>query len=185
MKLDKQAEALLVEGLRSGKESAMRDFYAHYAGYLTAVCARYVPWPDDLKDVLHDALLKVFTRIGDFSYQGPGSLKAWASRVVVNESLLFLRQKKRLVFAADDLSEAEEDVAVPAEGLGMPVLQQMIQQLPDGYRTVFNLFVFEGMPHADIARQLGISTATSASQYHRAKKMLQKSILEYKKKNGL
>lgn len=107
------------------------------------------------------------------------------TRVVVNECLKFLRDNRRLdMFVAvpelpDVPEEEDDDEGLSVEDVPPEVVHSMIRELPDGYRTVFNLFVIEGRSHREIAEMLGISEATSASQFHRAKKILAKRIREY------
>ena len=90
-----QEEQRLVKRLRNGENGAMREFYSLYAEQLAGICSRYIPDGDDMKDVFQESLIRIFTHISDFSYQGVGSLKAWASRIVVNESLRFLSKAKQ------------------------------------------------------------------------------------------
>ena len=136
----------------------MRRLYERYSGYAMAVGLRYIADRDAVQDVLQDSFVKVFAAINGFSYRGEGSLKAWVMRIVANEV-------------------GEVDV----KNIPMSVVMQMIQQLPAGYRTVFNQFVFEEKSHREIASDLGIKESTSASQYFRAKNLLAKMIQEYSK----
>ncbi len=169
-----------------GDAAAQKAIYLRHVRYLTAVCARYIGCDEDLKDVLQESFVKIFTSLGRFEYRGEGSLKAWMARIVVNESLKFLaRENNRFVFvpgrqelprdAADDDPEGIE--AVPPE-----IVHRMIRGLPVGYRTVFNLYIFEGKSHSEIASALNIGESTSASQLHRAKAMLARQIREYGKR---
>lgn len=176
-------ERRLYDQLHSGSHAAMQEFYAQYGGQLMASIVRYVGNEEDAKDVLQETLIKIFSHIADFKYRGSGSLKAWAMRIAVNQALSFLRQRKRdvctdLRWDVPDVPETEEpDVGdTPPE-----VVQQLIAHLPDGYRTVFNLYVFEGLTHEQIAERLGIKRDTSASQLHRAKALLAKQIDEYRR----
>ena len=166
-----------------GNARGQRELYDRYAGYLTAVARRYLGDDDCVKDVLQDAFVSIFRRFGSFSYRGEGSLQAWLTRIVVNGALHELRGGKKLL-AMDTLPEfpGEEDPEV--DGVPMDVLQKMIERLPDGYRTVFNLYVFEQMPHKEIAALLGIKENSSASQFLRAKAVLAREIKEYRKANG-
>lgn len=174
-------EERLVRRLQGGDSDALKDFYAIYADYLTAVCARYITDDNDMKDVFQDALVQIISHIKDFKYRGTGSLQAWATRIVVNQSLQFLRQRHRhellLLQEMPDVSDEEDDPSV----LDIPpeVFHQMIRELPTGYRTVFNLYVFEEKSHQEIADLLGIKTNTSCSQFSRAKNLLAKKIIEY------
>ena len=135
-----------------------------------------------MKDVLQEAFISIFRRFDSFEYRGEGSLKAWMTRIVVNGALHELRGKK----VTEDVSvlpdvAGDEEPEVSDVPLG--VLQKMIRALPDGYRTVFNLYVFEQMPHKQIASLLGIKENSSASQYLRAKALLAREIKEYRKRN--
>lgn len=179
-------EERLVERLRSGDSGAMREFYSLYGGSLAKICARYVTDGEDMKDVFQNVLIRIFSRIGDFTWRGPGSLLAWAAKITVNESLDYLKERKRqeLVPLARDIPDEPE-----ADGTGtddpdvrtLPpeVFYRMVQELPTGYRTVFNLYVFEEKSHREIAALLGIRKDTSASQFHRAKKLLAQKIKAY------
>jgi len=162
----------------------MRLLYDRYIGYLTAVCSRYVVDSAAVKDILQDAFVKVFSKLDGFEYRGEGSLKAWMSRIVVNDSLKSLRGAGRLKYV-DELPDTEGEGEI--EGMPeVPVreLAEMIKSLPDGYRTVFNLFVFEKKSHREIAGLLGIKEDSSASQFFRARAMLAKKIKDYWKKQG-
>ena len=175
-------EKAIIQLFRQGNPLAMDRLYAEYADYLTAVCARYITDDDDLKDVLQEAFIKIFTQIDKFEYRGKGSLKAWTTRIIVNESLLFLRkQKDSLPLVSDDPPDIPDDTP-DTEGLSGETLNNLVAQLPTGYRTILNLYVIEGKSHKEIAQIMGIKPDSSASQFHRAKNMLAKLIKEYKRK---
>lgn len=177
-----QQELRIAQGLRQRNKTAMRDFYALYAGRLTAVCSRYIQSDADVKDVLQEALIKVFMNAENFEYRAAGSLLAWGKRIVVNEALSFLRKSKTVPLLFDEnLPEVADDDDMPVDEVSPKVLQEMIRELPDGYRTVFNLYVFEDKSHKEIGNILGIKENSSASQLNRAKTILKKKIIEYKK----
>lgn len=163
----------------------MRQLYDRYIGNITTAVARYIPDEDDRKDVLQDSFIKIFDSIERFTYRGEGSLRAWMTRIAVNEALQRLRREKRidLFTSIDDL---QGDIAEPEDLDGLPaeVLMEMIMSLPEGYRTVLNLFVFEGKSHKEIAQLLGIKENSSASQYHRAKGLLAQKINAYRASEG-
>ncbi len=174
-------EQYIIKLFRRGDASAMDMLYAEYADYLTAVCARYIPDDDELKDVLQESFIKIFSKIGEFNYRGNGSLRAWITRIVINESLLTIRKKKNspIINIENEPPDIQDDE--PELGnIGEEVLTNMIRQLPDGYRTVFNLFVIEGKSHKEIAKILNIKADSSASQFHKAKKQLAKMIKNYR-----
>ncbi|MBR6305947.1 MAG: sigma-70 family RNA polymerase sigma factor [Bacteroidales bacterium] len=160
----------------------MRSFYDRYAGYLTAVCSRYVVDRADVKDILQEAFVKIFQSLERFQYRGEGSVRAWAARIVVNDSLKSLRASSRLSFV-DDLPDIPEDDEPSLPQVPPAVIQEMIKALPDGYRTVFNLFVFEKKSHREIASLLGIKEDSSASQFFRARALLAKNIKNYLKEH--
>lgn len=160
----------------------MRQFYERYADYLTAVCSRYIPEKADAKDVLQESFVKMFGALDSFEYRGEGSLKAWSSRIVVNTALKSLRKSGRLRYM-EALPELPEESEPEVDRVPAPVLQQFIQALPDGYRTVFNLFVFEKKSHREIAALLGIKEDSSASQFFRARALLARKIKQYLKEN--
>jgi len=176
------SEAELLNLVRSGDASGMRAFYERYVGFLTAVCSRYVPDRAAVKDILQEVFVKAFDRIGSFEYRGEGSVKAWMHRIVVNDSLKFLRANGKMKYV-DDLPDVEDEQMDSLPDVPAAVVAEMIKSLPDGYRTVFNLFVFEKKSHREIAELLGIKEDSSASQFFRARAMLAKKIKEYVKKN--
>lgn len=179
---EKYSEKKLTKLLKKRDSSAMKALYCQYAEYLTAVCSRYVIDTEDVRDILHDSFIKIFTSIEKFEYREVGSLKAWMTRIVVNDSLKFLKQNDRFTNIQDenDFPGAADDSEPDTDTVPASAIQKMIRQLPTGYRTVFNLYVFEEKSHKEIAEILNIKEDTSASQLHRAKSMLAKQINEYK-----
>ncbi len=176
------SELELLKLVRSGDSSGMRRFYERYVGYLTAVCSRYVVDRSTVKDILQDAFIKIFKGLDSFEYRGEGSVRAWASRIVVNDSLKSLKASSKLRFV-DDLPDLPDEDGPSLPDVPPSVIQEMIKALPDGYRTVFNLFVFEKKSHKEIASLLGIKEDSSASQFFRARAMLAKNIKAYLKEH--
>lgn len=175
-------EVELAERCGRGDNQARKQLYEQYAGQLMAVCVRYVGDREAAQDVLHDGFLRVFRSFGQFTYQGEGSLRAWLTRIMVNESLGYLRKKSVLsqeipVEELPDVADGEEE---DFERIPRSVLMRFIAELPDGYRTVLNLYVFEEKGHKEIAKMLGITEHTSSSQFYRAKLLLMKKINDYK-----
>lgn len=170
----------LIRGCRAGEDSARKQLYTLYAKQMLAVCYRYTGDMDAAHDVLHDGFIKIFTR---FSFRGESSLRTWITRVMVTQSIDYLRKQKRMnqVVIADeylpeipDLSESGNTGKIPEEKL-----MEFIAELPDGCRTVFNLYVFENKSHKEIGEILRIKEHSSTSQLHRAKFLLAKKIKEY------
>lgn len=161
---------------------AKRRLYDRYSGIVMSVCMRYMGNRDDACDVLQDAFIKILTRIGEISFKGEGTLKSWIVRVTVNEALSALR--RQVHFAdTDTLPDVPEEDEPDVGKVPMEVLIRLIGELPNGYRTVFNMFVMERMGHKEIAQRLGIGVSSSASQLLRAKKILAREINEYIKQN--
>ena len=183
-------ERRLVRDIIKGNRVAMQELYNLTVRNMTAVCSRYVIDQNDVNDVLQESYLKVFSGIGAFTPHDGGSLVAWIRRIVVNESLQLLRRKKLLnqLVSLDDVEDEPEDLTVTEQvtnyvsSIDIGNLMELIQQLPDGYRTIFNLYAIEKLPHSKIASMLGISEGTSASQFHRARKQLAQLILDHQNK---
>lgn len=181
-------EAETVKAVLEGDPKAARAIYNMHVGYLTAVCSRYVTDDEDVKDLLQESFVKIFRSLDRFRYRGKGSLRAWMTRIVVNEALKFLRDKGQGRNSMVELKEylpetADEDSTVDdADVSEIPPeeMQKMIRRLPVQYRTVFNLYVFQQMSHKEIASALGMAPATSASCLHRARKMLVQMVNEYR-----
>lgn len=164
-----------------GDQRAMDKFYMEYADYLTGVCARYISDEETLKDVLQESFIKIYTQIQRFEYRGKGSLKAWITRIAINEALGEIQKDKHLFVPIQephikDFPDEEPDT----DGVDTDTLLSFIQQLPPGYRAVFNLFVVEEKSHKEIAKMLHIQPGTSASQFARARNMLADMIQKYK-----
>lgn len=173
-------ETALISLAKRGEHAAMKAIYSRYIGQLTAVCSRYIIDEEDVKDVLQESFLKIYASLNNFKYQGEGSLKAWMTKILVNEALKFIQRTRPAAVAplTDDIEYAmDEDTEitdVPAS-----VIHNFIRELPEGYRMVFNLYVIEERSHREIAKMLGISESTSASQLHRAKMNLADKIKQY------
>ena len=174
----------LVERIRQKDQRAMSQFYQMYVEELSSVCYRYVPSRSDAKDVLQNSFVKIFTLIPTIDYYSEEALWGWMKKVVVNESLNYLKERKKLLFVAQDMEylPISDDEEPEVERITADELHQLISALPDGYRTVINLYAFEGYSHQKIAELLRIEESTSASQLYYAKRLLAKKIKELMKK---
>ena len=169
----------LVERIRLKDLRAMSQLYQMYIEELSSVCYRYVPSESDAKDVLQNSFVKIFTSVPTIDYRDEPSFRGWMKKVVVNEALTFLKEKKKLQFMAQEIDNLDiPDDEPSTERITADELHQLISELPDGYRTVMNLYVFEGYSHKKIAESLGFTPSTSASQLYFAKRLLSKKVKE-------
>ena len=170
-----------------GDNTATEWIYRRHVRYLSALCSRYITEDEDIKDVLQESFIKIFTFLDSFEYRGEGSLKAWMAKITLNETLKFVRNNSRLPI--DSIDDKDMNIAdgdsMETEDIPTDVLHQFIRELPDGYRTVFNLYVIDDKSHKEIAQLLGIKENTSASQLHKAKSMLARKIKHYRTINSI
>lgn len=174
-------EIELVEGCRAGMDSARRELYTLYSKQMLAVCYRYTGDMDAAYDVLHDGFIKIFTH---FTFRGECALGTWVTRVMVTQAIDYLRKQQRfnrLVVTEEQLPDIADETEIVEAGsrLSEELLMKFVAELPDGCRTVFNLYVFEEKSHKEIAELLHIKEHSSTSQLHRAKSLLVKRIKEY------
>ena len=170
-----------------GDNTATEWIYRKHVRYLSALCSRYITEDEDIKDVLQESFIKIFTSLDSFKYRGEGALKAWMAKITLNETLKFVRNNSRLPIDSiddKDINIADGD-SMETEDIPTDVLHQFIRELPDGYRTVFNLYVIDDKSHKEIAQLLGIKENTSASQLHKAKSMLAQKIKHYRTINSI
>jgi len=132
----------------------------------------------EAEDIIVTAFLKIFDKIQQFKSEG--SFEGWIRRIVVNEALTFLRRNRSMYLETDlEQADREPDYNALSDHLEAEDLLKMIQELPTGYRIVFNLYAIDGYSHKEIAEQLGISENTSKSQLSRARTYLQKVLLDH------
>lgn len=168
-----------IEDARHGDPRAQKAIFDALSPKMFAVCLRYMGDRESAEDVLQDGFVTLFTKLG--SYLGEGSFEGWARRIFVNTALMSLR-KKDVLRQTEDVESAwdvkAEDPS-PIQKISYQDLMKFISELPDGFRTVFNMYVVEGFSHKEIAEELGISEATSRSQLLRARAVLQSKIKKY------
>ncbi len=164
------------------QEDRDKYLYEKYSSRLLAVCRRYLGDKDAAEDVLHDSFITIFKKIEGLDFRDEGKLYGWMRRIVVNRSIDFLRKRKRSPLPLDDDCDIPDETAPEPEGVRKippEELFRMIEELPEGYRTVFNLFCIDGYSHSQIASMLGIREKTSSSQYFRARSLLAQKINNY------
>ena len=163
----------LLQGCKARKASYQKALYEKYKTPLFRVCLRYARDRSEAEDLLQDGFIKIFQDL--HQYRGGGALGAWLRRVVVNVALQYIRKNKKM-FPSVELdhiaNQLQTNENVYAQ-MGAKTLTRLIQQLPAGYRAVFNMYAIEGYSHKEIAAQLNITVSTSKTQLFKAKKMLQ------------
>jgi RNA polymerase sigma-70 factor (ECF subfamily) len=172
------------------EETGRKQLYERYSPIMRAVCLRYMGNAEDAEDLLHDGFLKVFQFI--HQYSSKGSFEGWMKRIFINAALDVLKQRKfALPFIEEHVAsvshhsiletpEHTDFLSRKAQIMSMEIsadeLMEVLKELPDGYRLVFNMFAIEGMGHKEIAAMLKITEGTSKSQLSRARKILQEKL---------
>ncbi len=169
-------EKELIAGCVEKVQRFQEELYNRYSGRMYAVCLRYARHGMEAQDMLQEGFIKVFDKLETF--KGAGSLEGWIRRIMVHSAISTYRKKsfQNEKFGLDNVPEGE----TPCEALGRlghQELMALIQELPDGYRIVFNLYAIEGFGHKEIAQQLGCGESTSRSQLAKARKLLQTKIV--------
>jgi len=167
----------LVEGCQRQDGQAQRQLYDKLAPKMLGLCCRYILDKPEAEGVMTTGFFKAFERISQFS--GNGSFEGWLRRIMINESLLYLRKNKTMQLEVEiDHAIHEPNYDFMDSHLEAKDLLVLISELPIGYRTVFNLYAIEGFSHKEIAKQLEINENTSKSQLSRARTMLKKKLSE-------
>jgi len=168
-----------VESCRKGNRKAQFELYRLYSRTMYNVCLRIVKNELDAEDVLQNAFVDIFSKMDSFRFES--SIGAWIKRIVVNHSINFLKQR-RLQFETfedkhqDSISNPSDDSDISRITLNVEQIKKALYALPDGYRVVFSLYLLEGYDHQEIGEILGISEATSKSQYSRAKNKIREIL---------
>ena len=170
----------LIKGCRKNEASAQAKVYQLFAGKLFALSLKYAQNYEDAEDILQDSFILIFNKIRQ--YDNKGSFEGWMKRITINVALQKYRQGKKLQVVRNDQIESEETIELEEEELEADFLLDLIQQLPDQYRLVFNLYVLDHFSHKEIAELLNISEGTSKSNLSRARKILKEKIIQYQQK---
>lgn len=172
-------ENQLIKSCLKGESSGYNALYAMYAPKMLVVCSRYVSDFNDAQDLLQEGFIKVFEELHRF--RNEGSLEGWIRKIMVNSALNHHKKYSNIQYQTDDISQLKYDV--PDESnidiesqLNNEMLLGLVQTLSPAYRMVFNLYVFEGYKHHEIAKQLGIGEGTSKSNLQDARRILQQKI---------
>jgi RNA polymerase sigma-70 factor (ECF subfamily) len=171
----------VVRGCRKQNPRAQTELFNRFSGRFTGICRRYVGSVDQAEDIMISGFMKIFDKI--HQYKGEGSFEAWMTRIMVNESLSYIRRNKNMwLNVSIESADREPDYNMADSHLDSEQALNMIDELPIGYRTVFNLFVMEGYSHKEIGELLQITEGASKSQLSRAKAQLKSKILAFEEK---
>lgn len=166
----------IIAGCLQDHREAQQALYDRFAPVLLGVIRRYVSDVQQAEDLLIESMYKIMTHMS--SYQGAGSFEGWMKRIVINETLMHLRKKHALQYAVEVQPSTSSEGPTIVDKLEGESILELLDALPEGYRTIFNLFVIEGYKHREIADALGISINTSKSQLIQAKEKLKLLITE-------
>jgi RNA polymerase sigma-70 factor (ECF subfamily) len=172
--LDNKKE--LIKECLSGNRVMQNKLYAEFASAMMAVCLRYTKNRYDTEEILQEGFIKVYTCLHQYKFKGP--LEAWIKKIMVNCALQKLKNKKLLylIMHAEDITDKFVDEALVLDHINAKELILLVQSLPTMCRIIFNLYVFEGMKHREIAKLLNISEGTSKSHLHDARILLQRKL---------
>ena len=172
--LHKNYSALIAKATK-GNRRAQHELFELFAPKMLSICRQYAKNNDIAEEVMLTGFLKVFTHLK--SYAAQGSFEGWIRRIMVNESISQLRKDKKLLFKDEvNLENSMSQVAYIETELEVAEIQELIDELPSGYKTVFVLYAVEGYKHGEIAELLQISESTSKSQLFKARRMLQEKV---------
>jgi RNA polymerase sigma-70 factor (ECF subfamily) len=167
-----------VHGCQEGNPGAQRELYDMFKSKMFAVCLRYAGNHNDAEDVLQDGFLKVFEKIGQFSFKG--AFEGWIRKIMVNTALEKYRVHYQVTQMNENLAEVEqENETDPGSDIDAGELIRIIQELSPKYRIVFNLYALEGYSHKEISDMLQITEGTSKSNLSRARAILQEKVNKY------
>jgi RNA polymerase sigma factor (sigma-70 family) len=160
----------------NGDNVAFKSIYNDLSGTMYSLCLRYAKDKDEANDFFQDGFVKVFLNLSKFRHEG--SFEGWARQIFVRTCLDFIKKRKLNYSEIDEVASLEADNISGFEKLSMDDLMKIIQSLPEGYRTIVNLYFIEGYTHNEIADMLGIAEGTSKSQLSRARIILKKKMTE-------
>ena len=171
-------EISLIKACSNGDNKAFRRIYEIHSGTMYSICLRYMNNEDEAKDALQEGFIKVFKNISKFKFTG--SFEGWMKRIFVNSSIELIR-KRKMHLDVSELNSNELPLTAKIETGSMDAEKMMtlVQQLPEGYRTVFNMFIVDGYSHKEISNYLEISESTSKTQLFKARKQLQEWLKDW------
>ncbi|MEN3324628.1 RNA polymerase sigma factor [Mariniflexile soesokkakense] len=178
IQLHKNESALIKSAIKNDRES-QQVLYELYAPKMLSVCRFYIKDFQQAEEAMLNGFFKVFSHLS--SYRSEGSFEAWVRRIMVRESISFLRQKKTIEFPVEDIDFKNDYTNNIKTDIEVAQIQELIDALPEGYKVVFVMYAIEGYKHHEIADMLHITEGTSKSQLFKARKMLQEQWRELNK----
>ncbi len=170
-------EKQLIKKAASGHREAQRRLYEIHAPKMLSVCRRYLSDIMQAEEAMCNGFLKVFQNLDAFKDEG--SFEGWIRRIMINESISYLRKISKMQFTDYDQEGDDPTYSPQDSNLEVEEIQALIDALPEGYRAVFVMYAVEGYKHQEIAEKLGISESTSKSQLFKARKLLQQKLEEF------
>lgn len=174
-----RVDSELIKDIQKGDKRAFHVLYHKYEKQLFSICLRYANDLPTAEDFFQEGQIKLFRNLSKFN-PDKGEFLAWASRLMINNCLNKIRNWKKYQFS--DIHDHENEMIDRNSVISKLTLEEMIdliQDLPDGYRAVFNMFIMDGYSHSEIAEKLDIAEGTSKSQLSKARKMISKKIEDH------
>lgn len=172
-------ETKLIKKATQNNRDAQRILYDMHAPKMLSVCRYYISDVQHAEEVMLNGFFKVFTNIK--SFKNEGSFEGWIRRIMIREAISFLRQKKQIEFVTDEIETHDKQTNNINTEINVAEIQQLIDNLPEGYRVVFVMYAIEGYKHNEIASLLNITEGTSKSQLFKARKLLQQQVIALNK----
>ena len=178
IQLHKNESALIKKAIKNNREAQHVLFELH-APKMLSVCRYYIKDIQHAEDVMLNGFFKVFSYLKNFKEEG--SFEGWIRKIMVRESISFLRRQKKVEFPVEDILIHDDSTNNINTNIEVAQIQELIDELPDGYKMVFIMYAIEGYKHHEIANELNINEGTSKSQLFKARKMLQEKIKKINK----
>lgn len=171
-----QDEASLIQACIKQNRAAQKKLYDLYAPKMLGVCYRYAQSKEEAEDMLQEGFIKVFQKLDSFKFQGV--FEGWLRRIFVNTAINIIRKYQKLQYETDieEAGTMASNAAEVLDAMQNKEVIELIRNMPQGYRTVLNLYAIEGYSHKEIGEMLGINESSSRSQFTRAKAVLAKKI---------
>ena len=172
-----ESEEQAIFEAKKGRYDGQRYLYDLYKSSWYVICLRYLSNKNDANDALQNGMINIFSKIDSFN-QNLGTFKSWSSRIIVNDCIMLIRKMKK-TSNYNDINDQDflfDETTSPLDNISAQEILKMVQMLPEGYRTVFNMYAIEGYSHKEIAETLDVTEGTTKSQLFKARKMLREML---------